>query len=594
MAQRKIFFTDMIIEVAIPALIIGLIWTLVSFTINVNSVFNPGGEGLLKRNFFLYVMGTVLINRISGYYRESAKAAMYTILLVGVMSLFALQYSGSFGYIFGGKGAGGAALANLALVLVVGLASYKIARESCLDIRETEIKEKSAIQLRTEVRAKRDWYHREEIAERQEAEKAEAEKKKAEEAAAPPPRVPQRHPGAWIIYFSLFSMLVFAAGQRLLPEDDGQLYAGTFAYLVANLVCALALLSLISFSSIRQQSWEKKALVKPGVGWFWILAGAALIVVVISLSTLPPRPVPDYLVRSATPRILPALDEEEPAPESERDSGTSTTWGGLRKQRQLEEAKYARDMEKYKEQAEGRDEDPEGGGDEDSPDGGGWGSGGEEAGDSKQGKSADGEKGSGKESGGGKGSKTSASGARAMRAPTPTPPLGGLATLGKIIAIIIVALAAIWALIFILGALGKANPFRKLSARLKSFRERMRSLLGGKKRKRLKGAKLQAALREQNLYMENPFRNRGMLAGMSKEELVSYTYKAYENYFHTQGHTPSKDQTPAEFLQSLPEDLREDEFSSLVKLFMLAEYSTREISDKNIKQLKKTWRKIEA
>ncbi len=592
MQTRRIFFTDIIIEVAIPALIIGLIWTLVSFAINVNSVFNPGGEGVLRVVFFLYVMATVLINRISGYYRESGKAAAYSIVLVLVMAWFALQYSGSFGYILGGEGNGGGALANVALVVVIGLASYKIARESCLDIRESEVKEKSVIQLRAEQRAQRDWYRREEMAERQEAEAREA-KKKEDEEAAPPPRVPQKHPGAWIIYFSLFSMVVFAAGQRLLPEDDGQLYAGTFAFLAANLICALALLSLISLSSIRRQCWQKKALVKPGVGWFWILAGAALIVVVVSLATLAPRPVPDYLVRSATPTVLPKL-EEEPSPESKRGSKAQTTWGGLRKQRELDEARYARELQKYKEQAEGRDEESEGGGDEDSPDGRGWGSGGEQAGDSSKGKSADGEKGSGKESGRSRGGRTSASDARAIRAPMPTAPLAGLAMLGKAIVVIILIVAVIWAFILILGALGKVNPLKKLSARLKSLRERMRSLLGGKKRKRLRGAKLQAALREQGLYMENPFRNRALLAGMSKAELVNYTYKAFENYSHTQGHTPSKDQTPTEFLQSLPEDLHEDEFSSLVRLFMLAEYSTREISDKNIKQLQKTWRKIEA
>lgn len=166
--------------------------------------------------------------------------------------------------------------------------------------------------------------------------------------------------------------------------------------------------------------------------------------------------------------------------------------------------------------------------------------------------------------------------------------------MGKIIAIIIVALAAIWAIIFAFGALGKANPFKKLSDRLKNLRERMRNLLGRKKRKPLRGAELKTALKEQGIYMENPFRNQMLLAGMSKAELVNYTYRAFENYSHTQGHTPSKDQTPAEFLKSLPKELAATEFSSLVKLFMLAEYSTREITDKNLKQLQKAWRKIEA
>ena len=94
--------------------------------------------------------------------------------------------------------------------------------------------------------------------------------------------------------------------------------------------------------------------------------------------------------------------------------------------------------------------------------------------------------------------------------------------------------------------------------------------------------------------MENPFRNKALLNRMSKEQLVSYTYQAFENFSHVHGYTPSRSQTAVEFVQSLPKEFCETEFSVLVKLFMIAEYSDRAISDKNIKYLKQTWKKIEA
>jgi hypothetical protein len=94
--------------------------------------------------------------------------------------------------------------------------------------------------------------------------------------------------------------------------------------------------------------------------------------------------------------------------------------------------------------------------------------------------------------------------------------------------------------------------------------------------------------------MENPFRNRVLLGRMSNADLVSYTYKAFENYSHARGHTPSTGQTPAEFVKSLPEDLREAEFSTLVKLFMLAEYSSHRLPDKSVEKMQQVWEKIEA
>ena len=93
--------------------------------------------------------------------------------------------------------------------------------------------------------------------------------------------------------------------------------------------------------------------------------------------------------------------------------------------------------------------------------------------------------------------------------------------------------------------------------------------------------------------MENPFDNRMMLERMSKRELVNYTYQAFENYSHVQGHTPTPGETAIEFFRSLPEELRSDEFSVLVRLFMLAKYSHHEITDQNMAHLKRAWQRIE-
>jgi uncharacterized membrane protein YgcG len=600
MQKRQIFFTDIIIEVAIPLLIIGLIWSTVVFAITVNNVAYPGDSGILKLVFFCYVMGTVMINRIAGYYHESGKAAAYSIVLVGLMAIFALQFSGGQGMFFGGRSGGAASLPlNLAIVVIVGIVSYKIARESCLDLKDT-VKEKTALQLKSELMARRDWYRRAELEEEQELEQLEEEKKEAEEKPDPEKeRVPKTHPGIWIIYFSLFSMIVFAVGQRLLPKDDGELYRYTFTCLAANLMCALALLSLITLSSVRQRSWQKRALVRPGVGWFWIMAGMAIIVVVVSLATLPPRPVPSYRGRRiAKDEFSGSSTQEQP----EEVARSSKTWAGQTKQIEAQLEKEERDKARFIEEQRKKQEGEEGekgqkASGEDRKDG-------EESGDSSS--SSGGASGSGKgkgqpekqgssESQAQKGNQSS-SGRRASAPrlpPAPTPALAGLQTLGKYIVIIICVIAGIWALIMVLKALGRSNPLQKLSGALKRFRENLKKMVAVAKMLRLSGRKLRTALEEQDLYMENPFRNKTLLNRMSREELVSYTYKAFENFSHVHGYTPSQSQTAVEFVESLPEEFRETEFSVLVKLFMIAEYSDRPISDKNIKYLKQTWNKIE-
>ena len=601
MQKRQIFVTDIIIEAAIPLLIIGLIWSTVIFAITINDIAYHGGGDMLKLVFFLYVMGTVMINRIAGYYRESGKAVAYSIVLVCLMAIFALQFSGRQGSFFGGQGEGTGILLNLALIVVVGIVSYKIARESCLDLQDTG-KEKTALQLKNSLLAQRDWYQRMELEEEQERERLEEEKKEAEEKPDPErERIPKKHPGIWIVYFSLFSLVVFAVGQRLLPKDDGDLYRYTFTCLAANLTCALALLSLITLSSVRQRSWEKRTLVRPGVGWFWIMGGTAIIVVVVSLATLPPRPVPSYLGRKIAQDEISGSSEEEE--EQKQDPRSPRTWAGMTRQIEAdlekEERDKARFIEEQRKKMEGEDgEEGQQEPDEDGEDGekSGWfssSSGGSSG--SGKGKGQSEKQGSSENETQKKGGSSSARRTPPLRLPpTPTPALAGLQTLGKFILMIICAIALIYALIMALKALGRSNPLQKLSGALKRFRENLKKMFAVAKMPRLSRRELGALLVQQNLYMENPFRNKALLKRMSPKELVSYTYKAFENFSHVNGYTPDESQTAVEFVQSLPEEFCETEFSVLVKLFMIAEYSDRPISDKNIKYLQQTWKKIEA
>lgn len=587
--------TDLIIEVAIPVLIIGLIWTLVVFVIAIKGVYYPGQERTLTRVFFLYVMGTVMINRIAGLYGETDKAAFYSILLISVMGLFALTFSARYGSILGGTNAGEGLLFNIIIVAVIGFASYKLARESCFDIEDTT-HEKSAVQLRSELRAQRDWYRRMEYEEEQKKKKAEPPK---EEPPSSPAKMPTKHPGIWIIYFSLFSMVVFAAGQRLLPADNYDMYLSTFSCLIANLVCALVLLALVTLSALRFHCWEKKAVIPGGLGPFWSMTGGVLILIVLSLASLPPRPVPEYITRSISEDYESMVMWEDD--EDGVRSKSLETWGGqsklINEKIEKEERDIPRVMGEMMDTLAGEDggtgkekkEDEAGTGrdEEDKAE--------EDAGAGKRdsAKSASGKGSSSRRSKKARAAKRGQARAQMKRPPLPTPPLAGLEKLGRLVIMVVLFFGFLWAAAMMFVAVGKANPLKRLGNTLRKLAGTLRDLVKRGEKPSISGRKLQAALEQENLYMQNPFASKSLLKQMSMAELVSYTYKAFENYAHVQGHTPLKGQTPVEFMESLPEEFRAPEFSALLNLFMVSEYSAHTISDKNVQKLRKVWAKID-
>jgi hypothetical protein len=94
--------------------------------------------------------------------------------------------------------------------------------------------------------------------------------------------------------------------------------------------------------------------------------------------------------------------------------------------------------------------------------------------------------------------------------------------------------------------------------------------------------------------MENPFTEQNLLKTMSKVQLVRYTYSAFENYAHIHGFTPEAGQTPREFVHSLPPDFQMPEISTLLKLFLIVEYSPHTVPDDEVRQLRNIWARIES
>ena len=142
-------------------------------------------------------------------------------------------------------------------------------------------------------------------------------------------------PGLWVVYFSLAALPVFGIGRLMIPAEqvDSRQYA--FNMLFVYVASALGLFLTTSFLGLRRYLRQRR-LAMPAVttGW-WVATGTALIVVILLLCILLPRPSAQYSLtgmldsisspdRKASSRAMMKDDgvkgKGEPGEKTERDN----------------------------------------------------------------------------------------------------------------------------------------------------------------------------------------------------------------------------------------------------------------------------------
>ena len=110
-----------------------------------------------------------------------------------------------------------------------------------------------------------------------------------------PPARPHT-PGVWIVYFSLASLPIFGFGQAFIPASRvaGRRYA--FLLLCVYVACGLALLLTTSFLSIRRYLRQRRLEMPLTMVGNWLSTGAVMIVVLLLLAALLPRPSPEFAI----------------------------------------------------------------------------------------------------------------------------------------------------------------------------------------------------------------------------------------------------------------------------------------------------------
>jgi len=106
---------------------------------------------------------------------------------------------------------------------------------------------------------------------------------------------PQK-PGVWIVYFAMAALPIFGAGQWSIAYDDVSSRRYVFWLLCIFVATALALLATTSFLGLRRYLRRRGVEMPVNIAATWLGLGAGLIILVLFVAWLFPRPSLEYSV----------------------------------------------------------------------------------------------------------------------------------------------------------------------------------------------------------------------------------------------------------------------------------------------------------
>ena len=114
-------------------------------------------------------------------------------------------------------------------------------------------------------------------------------------------------PGLWVVYFSRFALPLFGVGQLFIPSSEDGSRQYVFRLLWVYVAAALALLLTTSFLGLRRYLRQRRLVMPVAIAGTWLGLGAFLIVSILALCVLLPRPNAEYSVTA----LLDQLDSKQ-------------------------------------------------------------------------------------------------------------------------------------------------------------------------------------------------------------------------------------------------------------------------------------------
>jgi hypothetical protein len=262
----------MVIAVS-PALIMVMVHSLCFFLVEV--FYRGEAAGSVRWVLFWFVLAVVLIARM-GIEQGTAYALGYGLMLALATWLYLSSVQPN--VVFG------------ALLLgIVWFTAHKITCNCTLIDEDADASGKGLLQSLQPVRR---WFKKVEPGVIPTAKASPIPKVAAPTVAATakPKSTNQSIPGIWLIYYSLAALPLFGLGQMLLPAGDWAARRQSFIYLFLYLAAALGLLVTTSFLGLRRYLRQRYVVMPSNIALGWIKFGGVVLVLVLGISLLMPRP----------------------------------------------------------------------------------------------------------------------------------------------------------------------------------------------------------------------------------------------------------------------------------------------------------------
>jgi hypothetical protein len=379
-------------------------------------------------------------------------------------------------------------------------------------------------------------------------------------------------PGVWVLYFSLASLPIFGLGQSLIPPEDGQRRRVVFQEMAVFVGSGLGLLMTTTLLGLRKYLRDRGANIPTKMTGGWLGLGAAIIVLFLAIGAALPRP------HSETPLVnLPKLasSKDREANRFAIFKGRSGGKGDGAKGNETEhdeKASQTKDGKKGQPNRDDKDGDATGG--SDSSEKSNAQAKGEKQADAKR----ESEKSQASDSGQERSeeNRDSSTGEQSPESTT-TPKLGNLLEKAgswlKWLAWIIVALLLLAVIaIFLLRYLA---PFTSWAKNLLDWLSSLfqRKAAGGKTAAEAPKKAPEVPRPPPFESFANPFASGRK---MKAEELVTYSFTAFESWAWDRGYPRRPDETPFEFARRI-ESATGFNGEPLVKLYGQVVYSPTEL-----------------
>jgi hypothetical protein len=131
-------------------------------------------------------------------------------------------------------------------------------------------------------------------------------------------RKKKRTLGVWVVYFSLAALPLFGLGQALIDASDEARRRTSFWLMIVYVGCGLGLLLTTCFLSLRRYLRQRNLQMPGAMTGVWLMVGGLLIVALLGIGAVLPRPDAEYSLFHLSPGKSPKRNASKVALKGDR------------------------------------------------------------------------------------------------------------------------------------------------------------------------------------------------------------------------------------------------------------------------------------